>query len=392
MLPVNDRMKKIFYIGVLGFGLFEILNVYFIMPMPGSQQMDTIDIAYFLYSHRWFFRVAFGLMILAGSVSAFSVKKKWVPLVTLLPFALVVYFFNFKMTADHLFLQPETLVFRSRAENTLTDSSLVVAVSHNMEAKAYPIRYIQYHHQVRDTIAGRPIMVTYCSVCRTGRVFEPVVDGRLESFRLVGMDHFNAMFEDETTKSWWRQATGEAITGPLKGKALAEVESNQYTLKTFFSLHPFGKVMQAEAVSKESYDTLGRFEKGESKGKLTRTDSLSWEDKSWVLGVQIDGKGKAYDWLQLKELKVLNDQVGNTPVVVVVASDGQSFAAFKRDNDQEFIVRNDSLISAQQTFDFHGRSANEKRLQPVKIYQEFWHSWRGFHPDTEIFNKEMKTN
>jgi hypothetical protein len=48
-------------------------------------------------------------------------------------------------------------------------------------------------------------------------VFSPVVDGRSETFRLVGMDHFNAMFEDASTHSWWRQANGEAIAGPSKG-------------------------------------------------------------------------------------------------------------------------------------------------------------------------------
>ena len=42
-------------------------------------------------------------------------------------------------------------------------------------------------------------MVTYCTVCRTGRVFSPIVEGQPETFRLVGMDHFNAMFEDEGT-------------------------------------------------------------------------------------------------------------------------------------------------------------------------------------------------
>jgi hypothetical protein len=324
-------------------------------------------------------------MIVTGSVSAFSIKKKWIPIVALLPVLAIAYVFNFRMTADHMFLQPGTLVFKSRAENTLTDSSLVVAVSHNMEAKAYPIRYIQYHHQVRDTIAGKPIMVTYCNVCRTGRVFEPVVDGKQESFRLVGMDHFNAMFEDESTKSWWRQATGEAITGPLKGKALAEVESNQYTLNKFFSLHPFGSVMQAEAASKESYDTLGRFEKGKSKGKLTRTDSLSWKDKSWVLGIQVNGASKAYDWIQLKESKILNDELGNTPIVIAIASDDQSFAGFKRPNDDQFILRNDSLISGQKNYDFQGRSGDGSKLEQVMIYQEFWHSWKEFHPDTEIY-------
>lgn len=120
-------------------------------------------------------------------------------------------------------------------------------------------------------------MVTYCNVCRTGRVFEPLVDGKSENFRPVGMDHFNAMFEDQTTKSWWRQATGEAITGPLKGKMLQEFESSQLTLGKFFSLHPFEKVMHAEDLSKESYDSLGRFEKGRSKSNLTRTDSPSWK-------------------------------------------------------------------------------------------------------------------
>ncbi|HET7178268.1 MAG TPA: hypothetical protein VFI14_01025 [Chryseosolibacter sp.] len=68
-------MKKLFYIGITGLALFEILNVYFIMPMPGSQRMDTIDIAYFLYRYRWAFRIAFGLMILAGGISAFDVDK-----------------------------------------------------------------------------------------------------------------------------------------------------------------------------------------------------------------------------------------------------------------------------------------------------------------------------
>ena len=378
-------MKKKFYIGLLGLGLFEILNVYFIMPMPGSQKMNSIDAAYFLYRYRWVFRAIFALMILVGSFSAFRTRRLWIPLLATIPVVVILYMFNFKMTADHMFLQPETLDFKSRSENTLTDSSLVVAVSHNMEAKAYPIRYILYHHQVRDTIAGKPIMVTYCNVCRTGRVFEPVVDGKPENFRLVGMDHFNAMFEDERTKSWWRQATGEAITGPLKGKALPEVESNQYTLNKFFSLHPFGKVMHAEAASKESYDTLGRFEKGKSKGKLTRTDSLSWKDKSWVLGIQIEGKSKAYDWIQLKDLKVLNDQVGNTPIVIAIGSDEQSFAAFKRDTRDQFTLRNDSLISTQRTYDLLGRSADGSKLQPITIYQEFWHSWKQFHPDTEVY-------
>lgn len=378
-------MKKLFYTGLILLGLFEILNVYFIMPMPGSQRMESIDVAYFLYSYRWVFRSCFILMMVFGAYSALHVRKKWVPVLATLPVLGIVYLFNFRMTADHMFLQPRTLIFASRADNPLNDSSIVISVTDGYESKAYPVRYIQYHHQVRDSISGKPIMVTYCNVCRTGRVFQPLVDGEPENFRLVGMDHFNAMFEDETTKSWWRQATGEAVTGTLKGKTLPEIHSDQLTLSKFFSLHPFGKVMLAEEDSKESYDTLGRFEKGLGKSDLTRTDSLSWKDKSWVLGVVVDGKSKAYDWNLLEQLKVINDKVGETNIVVVLASDEQSFVVFKRDGTDSLSLRNDSLIYVNQVYDFAGRSAQGSKLQKIKAYQEFWHSWKQFHPDTEIY-------
>ena len=83
--------------------------------------------------------------------------------------------------------------------------------------------FIGYHHQVRDRVGGTDVLVTYCTVCRSGRVFSPLVDGTLERFRLVGMDRFNAMFEDESTGSWWRQATGAAVAGPRKGIQLVVI-------------------------------------------------------------------------------------------------------------------------------------------------------------------------
>ena len=42
-------MKNLFYASVVGLVLFEIANVYFIMPMPGSQEINSIDLAYWLY-------------------------------------------------------------------------------------------------------------------------------------------------------------------------------------------------------------------------------------------------------------------------------------------------------------------------------------------------------
>ncbi len=359
------------------------------MPMPGSQGIESLDIAYFIHTYRWYFRIIFGLMIFVGVLPAFRTRRWWIPIIPVLIVGYLVYYFNFQMTADSIFLEPQKkLSFRSKAENILGDTALVIGVVHNGEAKAYPVRYIAYHHQVRDSIGGKSVMVTYCTVCRTGRVFEPVVNGSHESFRLVGMDHFNAMFEDASTKSWWRQATGEAVAGPLKGSVLPELESVQLSAGKFFWLYPFGLLMDADKPSVDSYDSLARYERGRSKSDLTKRDSLSWKDKSWVVGVQQGKKTKAYDWNQLVQQRVINDKIGTVPVVVALSDDNQSFAVYKRPNaSQIFSIANDTLRSQNDAFDFSGKclSHDSLSLRRLAAYQEYWHSWKTFHPDTEVF-------
>jgi hypothetical protein len=294
-----------------------------------------------------------------------------------------------------MFRQPQNLILKTKTGNVLGDSSLVMGVEFNGEVKAYPLRFIVYHHQVRDTVGGKPVMVTYCSVCRTGRVFEPRVGTEYETFRLVGMDHFNAMFEDASTKSWWRQVTGEAVAGPRKGESLPEIESFQLSVGQLFKLYPNALVMQPDESHEMQYDTLGKFEQGKSTGDLTRTDNLSWKEKSWVIGVQIGKKSKAYDWNLLTEQGIINDIVDDKPIVVAVTDDRQSFSVFERPGSEvEFSIRNDTLITKESLFDFSGQDLNDpyRSLDRVQAYQEFWHSWRTFHPYTDQFNEQQIVN
>lgn len=268
-------MKPLFYIGILGLTLFEILNVYFIMPMPGSQEMNSLSLAYFLYSSRWIFRIVFVLMIVAGIRDAVRGHLFWIPILMILLACFTVYVFNFRMTADKMFLQPHTLVLKNKSENLVPESRLIIGVEHQGDAKAYPIEFLTYHHQVIDTVGDKPVMVTYCSVCRTGRVFEPIVNGKHEKFRLVGMDHYNALFEDITTRSWWRQVTGEAVAGKMKGHSLPEVPSHQMTIEKWFELHPRALIMQPDPNFFHVYDSLAYYEKGKTTGRLTGTDTSS---------------------------------------------------------------------------------------------------------------------
>lgn len=382
-------MKKIFWIGLIGLLLFEVANVYFIMPMPGSQRFNSIDLAYFLYRFRWYFRITFVVLIILGLLRGFQFKKRWL----LLPLGLVaavVYMANFQMAADQMFKQPEKLLMADVSSNKVDSNRLVIGVVNNDVAKAYPIRFLGYHHQVKDTIGGKPILVTYCTVCRTGRVYEPIVNGHSESFRLVGMDHFNAMFEDATTHSWWRQVTGEAITGPLKGQRLPEYFSTQTSLSNWLRLNPYSLIMQEDPTFKDSYDTTLKYESGKSTSTLTGTDSLSWKDKSWVIGVKAGNQKKAYDWNDLKKKRIINDTIGNLPILLVLAADDKSFFAFERpDNKTIFQISNDTILLNNRHFSINGKGTDTTySLKPLPAYQEFWHSWKTFNPYTSRNSRE----
>jgi hypothetical protein len=223
----------ILVLGLLILFAVEILRVYFIMPFPGSQVSNTLPLAYYLHTYILYIRLLAIFIIAYPVYQVFHDNRIWKKVavgLTLALYLLIFYLFNFKFTAERMFYQPKHKVFATSTNSKVPQEQLVLGVVVGNEAKAYPVEYIGYHHQVQDTVGGKPVMITYCTVCRTGRAFSPIVNGKKEDFRLVGMDHFNAMFEDATTKSWWQQATGVAVAGPLKGKSLEDVFSEQMTL------------------------------------------------------------------------------------------------------------------------------------------------------------------
>src|SRR5580765_3682625 len=118
-------MKKYFWFGLIGLLLFEIANVYFIMPMPGSQQMNSIDLAYFLYRWRWFFRGLFLAMLIIGLFRSHW-KRKWLLIIPFAILLVVAYMANFKMAADHMFYQANKILMVSAAENKIDSGRLVI--------------------------------------------------------------------------------------------------------------------------------------------------------------------------------------------------------------------------------------------------------------------------
>jgi hypothetical protein len=394
----NSVKIRVPLIGLLLLILLEVARVYFIMPFPGSQlddaaNLNRVAVAYWLNEYAPWMRA---IVVLLLAVPLFQVLTKparqwhrWVIGGLLVAYGVVLYMVNLEMMADRMFLQPTTKRMVPMSQNKIPTNKLVLGVMEKGEARAYPIQLIGYHHQVRDTIGGKPIMVTYCTVCRTGRVFDPVIKGELETFRLVGMDHFNALLEDERTGSWWRQATGEAIIGPRRGEVLGEIPAQHLTLSEWASEHPNTLVMQPDPAFKKETDSLARYDLGTRRSKLTGRDSASGKPKSWVVGVVTGGSAKVFDWNELVQKRVINSAVGKQAVVLTLAPDGQSFRVFSRIVNGQLLTFSpvsNGQFTDRETGSIWSRAGRAtagsmvgQQLVRVQAYQEFLHSWRSFH-------------
>ena len=386
-------MKKgFFFNGIILLLTAEFLKVYLIMPFPGSQLTDKTQFAYFLHVNIWWIR-CLGIGLIAPYLPEIFRKKSWlVKICWLIPvfiYLLVFYFTHFKLLADKMFLVMETKEMLPVSSSKVSTDKLAVCIDYKGNQRAYPIEIIGYHHQVFDTVSGDPLFITYCTVCRTGRIYKPVINGKQEKFRLVGMDQFNAMFEDETTKSWWRQATGEAITGSMKGQALPQVLFSQMTLKEWINKYPATLILQPDPKFQNRYDHLNGFDDGSIKGGLEHRDSSSWEKKSWVVGITLPNRSVAVDWNLLQNKKIISEN----DFILILLGDNNGFYAFSTlvDNQfQEFEYdrQNATLTdkSTNSTWNLEGICVDGikegKELKRLPASQEFWHSWKSFQPAT----------
>ena len=389
-------MKRLLLItGLILLFAVEILRVYFIMPFPGSQYKNTIALAYWLNNNIGWMRILALALITYPLFTVFKTGRIWkkivlVPVIAL--YGVIFFFLNYRFQADKMFRQPKQKLFVAAHIDTTDNSELVIGVAINGKAKAYPIRIIGYHHQIMDSVDNTPVMVTYCTVCRTGRVYSPFINGKKATFRLVGMDHFNAMFEDVATGTWWQQATGKAIAGPLKGSAFKELTSKQLSLAAWLREYPNSEVMQPDTNFKRSYASLADYDDGTIAGPLEKRDSASWKRKSWVVGLTHNKAAKAYDWNALVRIKVINDSVAGFPILVALEEDEQSFHVYDRHVkgvELRFTKADDDVFideNTHSTWNMDGLCISgpmkAERLSPVQSYQEFWHSWNTFHPNT----------
>ncbi len=255
----------------------------------------------------------------------------------------------------------------SDAGKFLKDSEPGIALEINGEARFYPFQILVWHEIVNDTINGQRVLVTYCPLCLSGIVFDPVVQGERVAFGTSGkLWNSNLVMYDRKTDSLWSQILGEAIVGEMTSTQLKVLSSDMIRFGEFKKQHPQGTVLSRDTGATRFYgqDLYGDYytTPGTYFPVGKKDDRLG--DKDFILGIVINGKAKAYWPEAVKKAGEITDQFSGKTIV----------ARYEKD------------IDAVRLFSAEGGSASggEKELIRINPFGAFWFSWVAAHPETEL--------
>jgi hypothetical protein len=269
-------------------------------------------------------------------------------------------------------------------------------------AHAYPIRTLAYHHIVNDTIGNASIAVTYCTLCHTGLVWNRVLDGRTLYFRLAGINNGNALLRDEETNSIWQQSTGQAIFGPLKGRQLALVRSDELTFGLWREEQPSGLVLVPDAPYVDEYETKDWEAHIEKTHVVIDTTKSGIAPHELMLGVTLGGQGKAFPVKAILAAKLIQDQIAESPVLILVGPDQASIRVFQSRAAQQslnFVLARVATapgnagivqdLETQSMWNFQGCAIDGKLagqcLTQIDANKDYWFDWMNHHPTTAVF-------
>ncbi len=313
------------------------------------------------------------------------------------------------------------------AQDQIAPQSPVVAVEVNGIARAYPLGVLTRHEIVNDMFDTTPVAVTFCPLCNSAIAFERQVDGRTLRLGVSGMlRNSDLVMWDDRTESLWQQLTGEAIIGEYTGEQLTILPSQVVGFGAFAAEFPDGEVL----VSRGRISDINPYENYDMPGRAPFLFDGEFDDRidnptARVLAGTIGGEPIAYPFDVLFEERLINDVVGERPVVAfwqpgATSALDDTYISESRDVgmavlysryiteedagdavDAEliedgrvtlgFALEDGAIVDLQtgSVWNIFGR-AEDGPLAGVQLRQElaaphFWFAWAAFEPETAVY-------
>ena len=288
----------------------------------------------------------------------------------------------------------------------LQDGEKVFGVSVGGAQRAYPLRILDWHEMLNDEVGGEPLTLSYCTLCGSAVLFSTrTPSGKPYTFGTSGLLYrSNKLMVDRQTLSLWSNLTGEPQIGRLATSPvrLELLPVTLTTWKEWRTRHPRTTVitLDPEMVKRWGFDyrpgVADRRRAGVRFPVPITSDAL--EERDEVFAVRLAGMAKAYPLAAVLDQRVINDRVGDEPLVLVGDKASGAVRAYRRgertfkagDMPDELVdeagrrwtVGEEALVPAAPAEAGAGDGA---ALARVPGHRAFWFGWYAFFPDAELY-------
>ncbi|MCB9137573.1 MAG: DUF3179 domain-containing protein [Caldilineaceae bacterium] len=352
-----------------------------------------------LYYH-YFIRKPLVWTILIGAILAtFWITRQTgaFPLWALVPLALMALaaLLTDKMHQENAF---KAVDFPAMAEDVsslpLQDAMQLGVIEYGGMTKAYPLAYVIHHHIVNDRFGDRIVALTYCAMCRTIIPFDVTEIGPL----FVGsFKDANMIVADRKTKTFFQQATFQSIIGALHPHTLTMIPFQILSWGEVRKLDPMPKVVKVtEKDFREFQLPIPGVWRKITASEVTPGLSAKERDKTFparthVVGVidPIAQPPVAY----LKEELVQQGMTYNEELGIFLVAVNDAVVGFKRPQNgrtpEIALIPDNTLLDASggTVWNIRGKrisGAIQADLEPIALSDEYWFSWRKFHPESRL--------
>lgn len=207
----------------------------------------------------------------------------------------------------------------------------------------------------------------------------------------------NLVMYDRQTESLWAQINGRALVGPLQGEELEFIPSRLIAWEDWKSRHPDTlALVKGYAGERDPYSSYYLSGGAGSVGRAVVDNRLPLKD--FVIGVTLEDEAVAYPLRELESDPLVNDQVGDVPIVVVYESESGASAVFRRRVQGRVLeferTEGVTLTDVHSGTRWNGLTGEATegelagaQLRSVAGHQSFWFSWVDFHPDTRVYGQ-----
>ncbi len=283
------------------------------------------------------------------------------------------------MPSDPPMLRPDEVAgFKLGRSKFIVRGDPVLGVVIGGHARAYPIRLLDFHEVINDTVNDVPIAVTWSPLSGSAAVFLRRVEGsRLELKPSGLLSNSSALLQDgNRPRSLWSQVLGRAVAGPAgaQGLKLERVPFKLIRWEDWHAEHPGSLVLMPAPEFTKVYKTspyrayLGsdtlRFpvaplppvDAGEAEG-------IKLRKKTPVLAVTAGGKRLVYPFplvaKRAGESGLWETTQGGVPLQI------RYWAGNRADNPTIAVV-------------------TAPGGEPLEVLPSFWFAWYATHPGDEL--------